>query len=90
MIAITRKDNPVFVDFVNKSGYYSCPSVALAAFATVCEAYGYHLEYTIAANTLHDSVLVDIFKDDERVAYAHIAWCRYPNGRYSCIGRIVR
>jgi len=80
----------VIEDFGDCSGFYSCPSVALKAFATVLEAYGYNMYYTIAANTLHDSILIDITKSGDCVGYAHVAWCRYPNGRYSVIGRIVR
>lgn len=89
MITITCKDNPLLEDFADASGFYSCPSVALKSFADVLEAYGYRMDYTIHANTLHDSLLVDICDCEDVVCFAHIAWCRYPGGRVSVIGRIV-
>ena len=85
-----RDDDSAVEDFANESGVYSCPSVGLSSFANACIQYGYRMECTIATHTLHDSVLIDIFRGDEVAGYCHVAWCQRPDGRYCVTGQVAQ
>ena len=84
-----RDDVSAVEDFANESGEYGRPSDGLSYFSNVCIHHGYRMEYTIADDTLHGSVLIDIFYGDEVAGYCHVAWCQRPDGRYCVTGRVV-
>ena len=89
MIKITHKDSPVFQGFSNKSGLYSDPGNAVIAFGKVLEGYDYWFGPDIKTLFVSRNDLFDILQGVIRVGYAHIAWCRHPDGRYSVTGHIV-
>ncbi len=97
MIKITRGSNLmslsacglVFDDFHSKSGEYSCPNIAIIAFATILGAYNLSFGPNIDTHYVTRNGLFDILSGGERIGYAHIAWCRHPDGRYSVTGRIM-